>query len=158
MSDASIPKSNGNLKPLTLDGLINLTRIANKAVERANDQLGADSPMRFELFSMPGPGAPTTPAKPKRRRRERKSGLWLVLQSAQEHGITHPTVGGFLQLPREFDAASGSCRALRTDDTRKRWRKRCLPGVTRHDLGLGMSPQKGILGVCSGYVFMSDRT
>jgi len=27
-----------------------------------------------------------------------------MLQAAQQHGITHPTVGGFLQLPREFDA------------------------------------------------------
>jgi len=34
----------------------------------------------------------------------------------------------------ESDTPSGSCRALRTDDTWKRWRKRCLPGVTRHDL------------------------
>jgi hypothetical protein len=42
--------------------------------------------------------------KPTRRRGDRKSGLYLVLQSAQQHGMTHPTVGGFLQLPREFDA------------------------------------------------------
>ena len=42
---------------------------------------------------------------------------------------------------------SGSCRAVCTGDARKRWRKRCLRGVTRYDLRLGMSPQKG---VCSG--------
>jgi hypothetical protein len=48
--------------------------------------------------------SPTPAAKRGRRRPERKSGLWLVLHAAQEHGITHPTVGGFLQLPREFDA------------------------------------------------------
>jgi len=49
----------------------------------------------------------------------------------------------FFPPPRpsgEADAPSGSCRALRTDDMRKRWRKRCLPGITRHDLGLGISP------------------
>jgi len=41
---------------------------------------------------------------PPRRRQPRKSGLYTILQAAQQHGITHPTVGGFLQLPREFDA------------------------------------------------------
>src|SRR5712691_7550017 len=49
----------------------------------------------------------------------------------------------FFPPPRpsgEADAPSGSCRALRTDDMRQRWRKRCLPGITRHDLGLGISP------------------
>jgi hypothetical protein len=46
---------------------------------------------------------PKLPAKP-RRREDRKSGLYTVLHAAQQHGITHPTVGSFLQLPREFDA------------------------------------------------------
>jgi len=73
MSEASIPPSNGHLKPLTLDGLIKLAQRANKAVERANDQLGADSPMRFELIRIPGPGAPPAPAKPKRLRIPRES-------------------------------------------------------------------------------------
>jgi hypothetical protein len=105
MSEPSIPPHNGEHKPFTIFGLIRLDERTNKIVERVNDKLGADSPMRFELVRIPVPGAPPAPAKPKRRRREeRKSGLWLVLQSAQEHGITHPTMGGFLQLPREFDA------------------------------------------------------
>jgi hypothetical protein len=47
---------------------------------------------------------PPQPAKRRRRREDRTSGLYTVLHAAQQHGITHPTVGGFLQLPREFDA------------------------------------------------------
>jgi hypothetical protein len=54
------------------------------------------------LASAPAPSEKDP--KPRRRRPERKSGLWLVLQSAQEHGFTHPNVGGFLRLPKEFDA------------------------------------------------------
>ena len=37
-------------------------------------------------------------------RPQRKAGLYTVLHAAQRFGITHPQVGGFLQLPREFDA------------------------------------------------------
>jgi hypothetical protein len=50
------------------------------------------------------PETAPTPEKPKRRRGPQKSGLQLMLQSAREHGITPPSVGGFLQLPHEFIA------------------------------------------------------
>jgi hypothetical protein len=96
MSEASIAKSNGNLKPTALD-------LFFKLAERS-----IDAPIPFELVDNPGPVATPTPSdtepKPPRRRGPRKSGLHLMLQSAREHGITHPTIGGFLQLPREFDA------------------------------------------------------
>jgi hypothetical protein len=39
-----------------------------------------------------------------RQQRERKSGLYIVLQAAQQHGITHPKDGYWVMLPREFDA------------------------------------------------------
>jgi hypothetical protein len=108
MSDASIPKSNGNLKPLTLDGLIKRAERTKKVVERANGRLGPGSPVNFEVMVIPGPGATSTPsgtdARSPRRRPPRKSGLYAVLHAAQQHGLTHPNVGAFLRLPREFDA------------------------------------------------------
>jgi len=51
----------------------------------------------------PPQSSDTTP-KPRRPRPPRKSGLYTVLQAAQQHGITHPKDGYFLMLPKEFDA------------------------------------------------------
>jgi hypothetical protein len=46
-----------------------------------------------------------TPVVPRRRRQpQRKSGLSLLLQAAQQHGITHPKDGYWVMLPKEFDA------------------------------------------------------
>ncbi len=42
--------------------------------------------------------------KPPRRRAARKSGLYAVLQAAQQHGFTHPNEGYFVMLPKEYDA------------------------------------------------------
>ena len=91
MSDDSIPASNGH---------INLSRLGYAAQQAYTTtytlfhtvQQGASAP------------APTPTPTPRRRRPPRKSGLYLVLEAARQHGITHPTMGGFLQLPREFDA------------------------------------------------------
>jgi hypothetical protein len=93
MSDASIPQHNGHLKAF-LDNLpdnvyIDIHHILpNSALQMAPTSSKPD----------------TTPPARRPRRKERKSGLYTVLHAAQQHGITHPTVGGFLQLPREFDA------------------------------------------------------
>jgi hypothetical protein len=62
-----------------------------------------------EVFGVVRVGEPLTPILPptkksKRRRPPRKSGLYVVLQSAQQHGFTHPKEGYFVMLPKEFDA------------------------------------------------------
>jgi|RhiMethySRZTD1v2_1073278.scaffolds.fasta_scaffold655026_2 hypothetical protein len=91
MSDASIPESNGNLKPYGAGYTHLLACIANLMPRETLQQLAS---------ALVPPPKPTPP----QGRPPRKSGLYTVLQSAQEHGITHPTKGGYLQLPREFDA------------------------------------------------------
>jgi hypothetical protein len=45
----------------------------------------------------------TTP-KPRHPRPPRTSGLYIVLQAAQQHGITHPKEGYWVMLPKEFPA------------------------------------------------------
>jgi hypothetical protein len=48
---------------------------------------------------------PTDPAAtPPPRRSPRKSGLYAVLHSAQQHGFTPPSEGFWVMLPKEFDA------------------------------------------------------
>lgn len=92
MSESSIPPSNGHINPSRAGYAYQMEFSAHQVLRNAL-QNGTSAP------------APKPAAKPRRRRREeRKSGLWLVLKAAQQHGITHPTIGGFLQLPREFDA------------------------------------------------------
>ena len=44
------------------------------------------------------------PAKPKRRRPPRKSGLYAVLHAAQQFGITPPSEGFWVMLPKEYQA------------------------------------------------------
>jgi len=48
--------------------------------------------------------APKPPVKPRRRREERKSGLWAVVHAAREHGFTPPSEGFWVMLPKEYDA------------------------------------------------------
>jgi hypothetical protein len=89
MSSDSIPATNGQHKPLPLiDETLTIREVFGV--------LRIDGP--------PLPSPPPAPTRPTKRRPPRKSGLYLVLEAAQQHGITHPTLGGFLQLPREFDA------------------------------------------------------
>jgi hypothetical protein len=90
MSEPSIPPSNGDLNPF---------------------RDGYDYQMAFTAHQVllnglqNGSSAAATASKPTAPRRgPRKSGLHLMLHAAREHGITPPAVGGFLQLPREFDA------------------------------------------------------
>jgi hypothetical protein len=45
-----------------------------------------------------------TDAPPPQRRSPRKSGLYAVLHSAQQHGFTPPSEGFWVMLPKEFDA------------------------------------------------------
>jgi hypothetical protein len=45
-----------------------------------------------------------TDAPPPQRRPPRKSGLYAVLHSAQQHGFTPPSEGFWVMLPKEFDA------------------------------------------------------
>jgi hypothetical protein len=91
MSEPSIPPSHGHINLSRAGYAYQQAYTANHALF-ATRQQGAAAP------------APTRTPTPRRRRPPRKSGLWLVRQAAQPHGSTHPTMGGFLQLPREFDA------------------------------------------------------
>jgi hypothetical protein len=96
MSGASIPKSNGNLKPYGSGYAHYQAYVANLVPPEILQQLA----------SVPVPTRKPTPQgrPPRQRRGPRKSGLYLILNTARQHGITNPTVGGFLRLPREFDA------------------------------------------------------
>jgi hypothetical protein len=73
--------------------------------------LGADTLLRrFGHVLAPSAGIadapqPTpTPVKAPTRRPQRKSGLYTVLQAAQQHGFTPPQAGHWLMLPPEFAA------------------------------------------------------
>jgi len=91
MSDDSIPPSNGHLNLSRAGYLYQLAETINHALFDTRPQ-GAAAP------------APTRKPTPRRRRPPRKSGLYLVLEAAQQHGITHPRDGFWTMLPREFDA------------------------------------------------------
>ena len=98
MSVMRIPAPNNQHKPLDVPLPLLDENLSIRAVYGV---LRIDGP----LLPSPQPAEePEPPAKPKRRRSPRTSGLYTVLHAAQQHGITHPTLGGFLQLPREFDA------------------------------------------------------
>src|SRR6266571_4970687 len=98
MSVMRIPAPNNQHKPLDVPLPLLDENLSIRAVYGV---LRIDGP----LLPSPQPAEkPGPPAKPKRRRSPRKAGLYAVLHAAQQHGITHPTLGGFLQLPREFDA------------------------------------------------------
>jgi len=93
MSDDSLPASNGHYKPLPLiDMNLTIREVYGDGALRIGEP--------FPPLRQPAK-APQPPAKPKRRRPPRKSGLYLVLQAAQQHGITHPEDGHFLMLPKE---------------------------------------------------------
>jgi len=66
-------------------------------------QPGCDVVRSAESPDTPPP-PPATPPKRPAARPPRKSGLSIVLNAAQQHGLTHPKDGYFLMLPREFDA------------------------------------------------------
>jgi hypothetical protein len=87
MSDSSLPPPDDPLKFL--------------------EDLDQDLPIR-EVFHPLRIGEPLTPlpqyAQTPKRRPPRTSGLYVVLQAAQQHGFTHPKDGYFLMLPKEFDA------------------------------------------------------
>ena len=91
MSDPSIPRTNGHLKAF-LGDLPDNVRVEIHHIHPLSPWERGVAPQ------------PPHEQQPPRRRSGRKSGLYTVLHAAQQHGITHPTVGGFLQLPREFDA------------------------------------------------------
>jgi hypothetical protein len=55
-------------------------------------------------FPIPDESPPNPPAKPKRRREDRKSGLWAVVHAAREFGFTPPSEGFWVMLPKEYDA------------------------------------------------------
>jgi hypothetical protein len=84
--------------------------MSNDSLPAPDDQHNPDivftNVISFEAKRMQRVRVVDAPApKPRRRRREdRKSGLWVIVHAARQHGFTHPTLGGFLQLPREFDA------------------------------------------------------
>jgi hypothetical protein len=99
MSEPSIPAPDGQGKPDTLIIKMLPCDVQAYGVEEMRFFLGE----RMRVIKAADEPQPTPPVKP-RRRQKRKSGLYAVLHAAQQHGITHPTVGGFLQLPREFDA------------------------------------------------------
>jgi hypothetical protein len=88
MSDDSLPASNGQYKPLhILD--------ENLPIREVYGVLRVDGSFQ----------PPLQPARAPKPRQQRKSGLYLVLQAAQQHGITHPKDGHFLMLPKaEFRA------------------------------------------------------
>src|SRR5262249_28615668 len=96
MSEPSIPPADDQDKPEPL----RITFSASPLSAEVIDALASDC-LRLQELGWP---APQSPAQPRRRREERKSGLYTILHAAQQHGITQPTIGGFLQLPREFDA------------------------------------------------------
>ncbi len=93
MSDNSLPASNGRYKPLhILDENLTIAEVYG--------------PMRVgEPWPLPRTAKlPQPPVKPRRRRKERKSGLYAVLHAAQQHGFTPPQAGHWLMLPPEFAA------------------------------------------------------
>jgi hypothetical protein len=91
MSDTSIPAPNGQYKPLPILD-------ENLPIRAVYGVLRVDGP------PLPIPQPAKLPTKPRRRRPPRKSGLYTILQSAQQHGITHPKDGFWVMLPKEFDA------------------------------------------------------
>jgi hypothetical protein len=93
MSDDSVAIPLGALKDL-LDGMesLNIDVVARKAVLHIGPELQLD-------VTIPEP-----PAKPKRRRAPRKSGLYAVLHAAQQFGFTPPGEGFWVMLPKEYDA------------------------------------------------------
>jgi hypothetical protein len=88
MSDDSLPASSGHYKSLPLIDM-NLTI----------REVYSDGALRIG-----GPFPPQPPAKPRRRRPPRKSGLYAVLHAAQQFGLTHPREGFWTMLPKEFQA------------------------------------------------------
>ncbi len=54
-----------------------------------------------EIIHQPEASVPQRRPRPQPPRPQRKSGLYLVLQATQQHGITHPKDGHFLMLPKE---------------------------------------------------------
>jgi hypothetical protein len=91
MSDISIPAPNGQYKPLPLLD-------ENLPIRAVYGVLRVDGP------PLPIPQPAKLPTKPRRRRSPRKSGLYTVLQAAQQHGFTPPNEGFWVMLPKEFDA------------------------------------------------------
>jgi hypothetical protein len=93
MSEPSIPASNSHYKPLhILDENLTIAEVYG--------------PMRVgEPWPLPRTAKLPQPlAKPRRRREERKSGLWAVVHAAREHGFTPPSEGFWVMLPKEYDA------------------------------------------------------
>src|SRR3989442_12312265 len=98
MSVMRIPAPNNQHKPLDVPLPLLDENLSIRAVYGG---LRIDGP----LLPSPQPAEkPGPPAKPKRRRSPRTSGLYTVLHAAHHHCIPHPTRAGFVELPREFDA------------------------------------------------------
>ena len=99
MSESKIPASNGQYKPLPLlDESLPMKTVYG--VLRVGEPL---KPMPRPAITRPAI-TPQPPAKPRRRRPPRKSGLYAVLHAAQQHGFTPPQAGHWLMLPPEFAA------------------------------------------------------
>ncbi len=83
MSESRIPAPNNQYKPLPILD-------ENLPIRAVYGVLRVDGPS----LPIPQPTAePKPPAKPRRRRPPRKAGLYAILHAAQQHGITHPTLG-----------------------------------------------------------------
>jgi hypothetical protein len=112
MSDARIPPSNGDLKPVSLGDLVRLAEETNKFVEHTNERLGPDCPVHFSLMPIPRPNAKPSSdkaAKPPRRQRPKAdpdtyTPIEHTLYSLQAFGFTHPSDGRYLMAPKEFRA------------------------------------------------------
>ncbi len=100
MSDDSLPPPNGHDKPDTLIIKLLPCDVSRFGAEEIRMPLGD----RMRVVRSVDEPPPTPPAKPTQPRPLRKSGLYVVLQAIQQHGITHPKDGYFLMMPKEFKA------------------------------------------------------
>jgi hypothetical protein len=95
MSDPSIPGPDDQDKPEPLH-----ITFSSPPLSAADIRTLVGDCMRLRELDWP---TPHPPAKP-RRREDRKSGLYIILHTAQQHGITHPRDGFWTMLPQEFQA------------------------------------------------------
>jgi hypothetical protein len=104
MSSDSIPPDNDQHKPYG-SGYMHFLKFAANIVPHLTPQ-ELDAALRRQAANMAPKDLPVqrSTQKPRGRREDRKSGLWIVVQSARLHGLTPPDAGQWLRLPPEFDA------------------------------------------------------
>jgi hypothetical protein len=106
MSGDSIPAPDDQHKPDTLIIKLLSCDVQRYGMEEIRMFLGN----RMRLMKGTDEPTPQPPAKPRRSRPPYKSGLYAVLQAAQQHGMTHPIDGFWTMLPKVFDAISAGLR------------------------------------------------